>query len=547
MIRKRGRRDSDETAEITASDPTTPEARDGSSFDELMTTAAPEPEQVIVEKPSRRVAGWGRVFRGNKTLWIVAGVAVLSLVAGLLVQRFIISPAEAASNTEPPEPGLVTAPVDFGPLSNDVVIRADVGYADSVEVKLDTSAISGPAVVTGRVPKVGDELAALSIVTEVAGRPVIVLPGELPAYRNLRIGVAGPDVLQLKQALVSVGIDPGDVASDAFDQTLADAIGRLYDAVGYPSPAGEATATEAYRAAQDSVTAAQQGIASAEAALSQAGQGPSGAQAKELDVAVNRAQRELDAARADPARQGEVADLEDAVAVAVAQRDDAYGGKDLSGEQGAVNAAYEQLNRAQEGLELARQGVQPFLPSSEVLYLASLPRRVDDVKITRGAILEGVAMTVSGANIRLTGAAADADAKLLKVGDTASFRLPDDTEVPAKIASVEQPKGEKRWTVTFEPGKLTPEQWATVQGSNVRVSIGVGATDGDVLSVPLAALTAGSGGEARVQVVDGDPRDGEKAETHLVTVTTGLAAGGSVEVTPVEGALEKGDLVVIGE
>ena len=31
------------------------------------------------------------------------------------------------------------------------------------------------------------------------GRPVIVLPGDLPVYRTLRVGVSGPDVIQLNR------------------------------------------------------------------------------------------------------------------------------------------------------------------------------------------------------------------------------------------------------------------------------------------------------------------------------------------------------------
>jgi multidrug efflux pump subunit AcrA (membrane-fusion protein) len=79
------------------------------------------------------------------------------------------------------------------------------------------------------------------------------------------------------------------------------------------------------------------------------------------------------------------------------------------------------------------------------------------------------------------------------------------------------------------------------------VRIAVGATEGEVLSVPLAALTAGPGGESRIEVVESDPREGKDAETRLVVVETGLAAKGAVEVTPVEGELDEGDLVVVGK
>jgi hypothetical protein len=102
-----------------------------------------------------------------------------------------------------------------------------------------------------------------------------------------------------------------------------------------------------------------------------------------------------------------------------------------------------------------------------------------------------------------------------------------------------------RWSIELEPDPLTPEQIQQMQGSNVRVAIPVGATEGEVLSVPVAALTAGPGGEARVEVVEGDPRDPD-AKTRLVTVKTGLAASGAVEITPLEGAVDEGDLVVVG-
>lgn len=156
-------------------------------------------------------------------------------------------------------------------------------------------------------------------------------------------------------------------------------------------------------------------------------------------------------------------------------------------------------------------------------------------------------MTVSGATVRLTGAAAEADAGLLEVGAEATFDLPDGTAHRAVIAELEPGKEtNSRWEVLLDPDPLTAEQVTQLQGNNVRIKIAVGATDGDVLSVPLAALTAGPGGDSRVEVVESDPREGEEAETRLVVVETGLAAKGAVEVIPVDGELEENDLVVVG-
>ena len=494
-----------------------------------------------------RVTGWKRVFRGNRTLWIVAGVAVLSLVLGLLVGRFVVSPADAASDA--PDPGLITVPVDYGELSNDVTLRGEVGYADAVEVKIDTADISGPAVVTGQVPSVGAELGPLAVALEIVGRPVIVLPGDLPAYRTLRYGVAGPDVQQLKSALSAVGIDPGDMGSNTYDAATADAVRQLYANVGYPAPAAPEGADDAVRSAQDQVRAAERAIADADAQLGQASRGASAVEIRQADNAVSSAKRALDAAlAAKPQDAAVVADLRDQLDLARLQREQLNASPDTSGAQAAVDSAWAQLEAAQGELSRAQENAMTPFPASEVLYLTELPRRVDAVDVERGAVLSGAAMTVSGAALELTGSAAEADARLLTVGDRANFDLPDGTTHGAVIATLEPGKtAADRWSISFTPDPLTPEQTTELQGRNVRVSVPVGATDGAVLSVPLAALTAGPGGESRVEVVEGDPRDGDRAETRLVVVETGLAAGGYVEVTAVEGELEEGDLVVIGQ
>lgn len=502
-------------------------------------------------KPGRFavLAGWGRVFKGNKTLWITAIIAVGSMAAGLLVGAFVISPADAAANADAPTPGYITAPVEFGELSNDVTIRADVGYADAAELVIDTASVSGAAVVTGQVPEVGAELNPLSVALEVAGRPVIVLPGELPAYRSLRFGVSGPDVVQLKQALREVGIDGGDPSSNVFDEATAAGVSQLYAAAGYPTPASEEGSAQAVSIAESSLRAAEQSAAAAQQELANAGAGPSAVAIREADNQVAAANRALNDARAAHASASEVANLEDALALTQLQRDALFAQTDTSAARASVDAANAQVSQAQEDLTTARQGALAFLPSSEVVYLSSLPRRVDTVNVQRGTVLQGAAMTVSGATVQLTGSAAEADAQLLEVGAEASFELSDGTPHRAVVVSVardESADAGGRFTIELEPDPMPAEEIQFLQGSNVRVSIPVAATDGAALSVPVAALTAGPGGESRVEVVEGDPRDIERAETRLVTVETGLSTSGAVEVTPIDGELDEGDLVIVG-
>ncbi|MUK01223.1 hypothetical protein GM708_04315 [Vibrio cholerae] len=488
------------------------------------------------------------VFTRNRTLWIVAAAAVLSLVAGLLLGRFLVSPADAAADAEPPAAGLVTVPVEFGQLSNDVTIRGEVAYADPVEVRIDTSSISGAAVVTGQVPEEGTELKALSIALEVAGRPVIVLPGELPGYRTLQVGLTGPDVVQFKTAVRTIGIDAGDPADPVFGVEAANAVATLYSNAGYAAPAAEEGSEEALVAARESVRTAEQGLATAQSDLATTPVGATAVEILEADNAVAGARRELAAAQnADPQDPLQIGTLADALRLAELRRQELGSDRTDAPQRAAVDVAATQLTQAQEELARAEQAALPALPAGEVLYLTELPRRVDAVTAQRGSILEGPAMTVSGATLGLTGSAAEADARLLKVDDKATFELPDGTPHEATIKALAPGEGEsQRWTIELQPEPLTPEQIQELQGSNVRVSIAVGATDGEVLSVPYAALSAGPGGETRVEVTEGDPRSGDETTTRLVVVRSGLATPGAVEITPLEGELAEGDLVVVG-
>jgi peptidoglycan hydrolase-like protein with peptidoglycan-binding domain len=522
----------------------------------------PNDVEPAVRSVGSRVVGWGRVIRGNRTIWIVAGVAVASLVLGVVLGRFVVSPSDSAAQSAAPEPGLITVPVEFGTLSNDVTLRADVGFADPVEVEIDTADLGGPAVVTGQVPEVGASLGPLSVALEVAGRPVVVLPGSLPAYRTLRLGVSGPDVLQLKQALSAVGINPGNAASNVFDAATSRAISALYATVGYPTPSSPEGTTEAVRGAQDMLRSADESIAAARASLAAARGGPSAVAVQAADNAIATAQGNLDVAElrlqveqnntpVDPIAlaeaQNAVTDATNALELANLQRAELFIPRDTSAEQSALNSAIAQRAIAVETLADAREGAMTYLPAGEVLYLSELPRRVDAIAVKRGALLNGAAMTVSGATVQLSASASESDARLLEVGASATFDLPDGGEHEAVIATIEEGESDSsRWSITLTPAELTPEQISSLQNENVRLRISVGSTAGEVLSVPLAALTAGPGGESRVEVVTGDPRDGEDAETRLVVVETGLAAGGYVEVTVIEGQLDEGDLVVVG-
>jgi len=508
---------------------------------------------------------------GNRTIAVMALVAVVSLAAGLGLSRLVVSPAQAAADAAPPVAGDITVPVEDRLIANDVTIRGDARYDDPASVRIETGDLDGPAVVTGQVPEVGATLEAATVAFEVAGRPVIVLAGDLPTYRTLRAGVTGPDVAQFKAAMAAIGIDAGDPGTLVYDARAAEGVRALYAKVGYEAPAAGEDATAAVQAARDGVRGAEEGVAAAQRELTTARAGTPRSRIVELDAAVAVARAELDEARACTGgveagcSASAVVRAQGTLDTALAQRSEADARPDTGAQQAQVAAAQRALADAKAALGDAQTASTTPLPASEVVFLPSLPRRVDEVSVQRGATVTGAVMSVSGATLEIVATATEADADLLAVGAVGTIEV-EGEEVTATVTEIvsgtggpaEEPaEGEGgaeggdgggsegagdsgRSTVTMLPGPLTDAQLTALQGSNVRVRIPVSSTDGEVLAVPLAALTAGPGGESRLELATGG------GKTELVTVETGLAAGGYVEITGSDRELEAGDLVVVG-
>ena len=501
-------------------------------------------EDLLEPNPESRFHTWMTALRRGRAVWNGAASGVVLLTVGILFGYFA-STASTASDT--PRPGLVTVPVSYGTLENTVTLRGQVGYADSLEVNIDVSSLPGPAVVTGHLPTLGTQLDRLSVALEVAGRPMVVLPGALGAYRTLEFGTTGPDVTQFKQAMRDIGIDAGDPANATFDEVASRAVTELFAQAGYAPPAIEEGEAEAVTAARAAMQSAEDAVASAQNDLAKALSGPSSVDLAAADNTLRSAQRALDAAKsAQPSDPNQVADLEDALRLAEIERAALVAQPEASAERLAVTTATRAVTQARDELTVATQKALPSLPASEVLYVPQLPARVDKVDAKLGVVLEGPAMTISGATLGLSGSIDTGDAKLIEVGDHASFELADGSSHGATVAAITPGSdAAARPTVALTPDPLTAEQATQLAGQNVNVVVPVGATEGAVLSVPVAALSAGPGGETRVTVVDGDPREGENAATRLVVVDTGLAAEGKVEVRPKNGDLVENDLVVV--
>ena len=416
----------------------------------------------------------------------VSAVAAVSLGVGVVAGTRITSPEDAAAKTAAPKASQITVPVAKKALSSKVIGRGDASFDGAVNIRVETSGLQTPAIVTGKVPTVGSTITEGKALLEITGRPVIGLAGVLPMYRTLSPGSKGPDVLQLEQTLDRLGLDPGTV-DDEYDTDTSQAVERLYEKAGYDAPEPDERLTQAVDQARKQVDAAKNQLRQAKAQLKQA---------------------------------------KDAKA------------KDTSVQQGAVDDAEDNLAEAQQAQNEAEFKAGTPLPVSEIVYVKTLPRRVDYVKVERGGTVNGVVMSASGASLVVTVKVDAETAQRLKAGMAATLDLGEGTAVAAKVRRIT--KNGNQYDVVVAPNALTASQLALLRDANVRVTIPVKSTGGKVLAVPVAALSSGADGGSRVEVL----RNGK---TELVPVTVGLSADGYAQVTPVgDASLSEGDQVVVG-
>lgn len=190
-----------------------------------------------------------------------------------------------------------------------------------------------------------------------------------------------------------------------------------------------------------------------------------------------------------------------------------------------------------EGLvdRLVRREV--VVPASELLAVASLPLRVEDVSVRVGEPWTPGSVTASTGETQVVAVLSHTDAVAIDVGADA---VVDEPGVLAPVAGAVVSKDQDPQNPSAARITIRPEAGSDLSGfvgASVRVVFPQHSTGEPVLAVPLAAISAGSGGSGVVEVV-------EAQGNRTVEVDLGLSADGFVEVTP-RGPLRAGELVVI--
>ena len=158
----------------------------------------------------------------------VAAAAGLALAIGSRIE----SPADAAARTAAPTPSPILVPVEKRVLGSNIVTRGTARFGVPQPVSIAPSTLKPAAGLITVLPLRNTPVSEGGVLFTASGRPVFVLQGDLPAYRDMVPGVQGDDVRQLERALVRLGFDPGP-ADGLYDQQTAAAVARWYKARGW--------------------------------------------------------------------------------------------------------------------------------------------------------------------------------------------------------------------------------------------------------------------------------------------------------------------------
>lgn len=490
--------------------------------------------------------------RSFRVLCVIAALIVLPLAA----YRFGRANEGGASAG-----GGVSVPVLASPESRVVreslKLQATVVRSDAVLVTVASA--QGPLVVTDSGPAVGATLTPGTKGPAVNGEAGIVLDLTVTPYRDLAVGMSGPDVRAINESLARNGFPQVSQDGDMLTAAGAGALRALYSEAGVqPTAAGlNSESSDAVRAAERSLASAERSLqedrdglarATSDAAAARSDAQRAVAQSvRDLGVAdissaneVSSMERELSAAEAvgDPAA---IASASDALNLARVQRL-----SQMADGQAAVDSARLRLDTAESALA-ASQKASPdgsVLAAAQEDLATALAAEASQVVVERDRIIvaqvgsppvvtrsappvgtlvqAGELLIAAGADLavrvdlsdRTTPPEVGTKARITGPGIEFDAAIPDVSTLPDNGAAQSSDREAGRLFLEF---RVPPEVVLAVD-TPVVVDIPLHETDGPVLAVPVTALWRGSKGTV-VKV-------SAMGNTRTVDVKVGLVADG---------------------
>lgn len=565
---------------------------------------------------------------------VLVTIAVASVVAGVVGSK-IESPADAAARTAPPAPSPILVPVEKRILESNVVTRGAARFGLPQPVSIAPSSLKPQSGLITTLPPRNTQVVEGAVLLTASGRPVFVLQGQVPSYRDLTPGTTGEDVRQLEQGLKRLGFDPGPV-DGVYDQLTGSAVAKWYQSKGREpfGPTREQIASirtlerewgDALKikvAATATLLAATPTIESAKATTelntrtaavelatrtaerkrmeqslqsdaaravdeerAKAAYANAAAEAELAALIADRALIELDPRQPETARINANAKLE--VARAAVHRTKIAGQLAVQAAERAAMSVADKLKQAEivetsgrmaerstrlesekivqatldaqklaeldeklandrvqqiaADLERARRKMGIQVPVDELVFIRTLPVRIEEIKAVVGGSAAGTVMTVTDNQLSIDSSLTLEAAPLVKEGMPVAI---DEQALGVKAAGIVETvasnpgtRGVDGFHIYFEVKVNSTTQ--KLDGTSVRLTIPIKSTKGVVIAVPNSAISLSADGTSRVQVKRNNALE-------FISVTPGLSADGFVEVIPTNGKLEPGELVVVG-
>lgn len=458
---------------------------------------------------SRGQAGPPRRRAARVGLLVIA-TACVAAAGGLIAASRIKSPAQLAAEASAPPPTLLTATVTSQPIRNTVVFRGTVGNPRRYsalgvpgEPSADSSGAAASAVITAEPTRPGSVVHAGQVLVEISGRPVVILPGSIPAYRSMVPGGSGKDVAELQVALGRLGYDTGSDAAGSFGAGTKTAVARWYRDLGYSvSEAGDPTA-----------------IQSARAALTQAERNLTTLQDSGAASSTN--------ASAGPPSGG--ASPSAATGVPIATQ---------------ISWAQQDVTTAQDQYDRLLQGSGAEVPFGEVMFVPTLPATLAAIGGAVGEAPKSPVVTIAVGSPAITGrldpASAAAVHQGLAVSITDSLRGYQTRGTVSQVGTLTTDASGAN--PPYVPVTVTASLPQSLVGDDVQLNINASPSGpSDTLAVPAAGVYSQADGQLYVTAL----RPTNKQVR--VAVRVGASGDGQVAITPLEaGQLKAGDTVVLG-
>ncbi len=486
--------------------------------------------------------------RQRALLWVAVAAALLS-TGGLVASTLVKSPAQQAAEAAAPPASVLTATVEDRVLANTVVTRGSVAASAQYQVTpTGTTQGSNTPVVTAVRTNVGARVQPGAVLLEVSGRPLIVLQGAVPAYRDLKPNDDGNDVAQLQNALKQLGHYHGGDPAGHFGPATKAAVTALYQGLGYDVPTtggpGDDGDRSALQSAQDAVDSAQRAVDDMKRQIAAGGSviGSQGSTKQTGPTGSGTPSATSGSGSGGPGSGGS-------------------GSEPLQVQLQYLEKTLQQAEQAQADL-VARTG--PMLPAAEAAFLPGFPAQVVAFSAKVGDQVKAPLITLASGQLAVTAQLTTDQGGLLKPGMkvqiTAETLGLQATGVVGTVGQVTtgtggsdpgsstgsdgSGSGQAQSGAPYIPVTVTPDspldsRW---EGQDVRLTVTSAATPGAVLVVPLSAVTAGADGKTTVSVLQPDGHS-----TSRVEVDAGISGDGFVAVTPVAaGSLKAGQRVVVG-